>query len=161
MSPATEDHVDADTSPWILRWTVIFAVNLAVPTLLASSLIEGTGAFGIVAGMLFLLGGSIAVQLQFPHMVKWAQHAGVVVAVSQFLPILHIVAGDIGIGVATSLRLLSERSADDMDRMVYPPMYFAAALVATIVTGAILLLAVAVLSVLLKLVFGGGSDTRQ
>jgi hypothetical protein len=150
-----------DARPWILWWILVFAANLAVPMLFASSLIAGNGALGIVAGMLCLLGVSIVVQLQLPHMVKWARRAGIVIAVSQVLPILQILAGEIGIEIATSLRLSKEMNADEIDAMAYPPMFFSAAFVATIVTGAILLIAVAVVSILLKMLFDGKSITQS
>lgn len=143
---------------WALWWSLIFSVNLVVPALFASGLLEDGGHLGVVVGVLILLAISIPVQMRFPRMIKWTRLAGLIVAMSQLLPMLHIIAGSIGIGVATSLGFLRELTVDEQDYMFSPPMSAPAALVTTLVTGAILLFAVAVLALLLKTIMDRGDS---
>ncbi len=150
---AIEVAASAFRGKWLVLWIFVFVANLLMPVFFAWTVLEDGGGSGVLLGTALLLGISIVVLIQFPRLIRWTRIGGIVVAVSQLFPLLQIVAGSIGIGSAEIVGAARKLTPEEQDFLIAPPLGFAAALVTTLVTGAVLLLVVLAFSLLLMFVF--------
>jgi hypothetical protein len=84
---------------FVVFWLIVFASNLVVPLIFASSLIQQSGRIGMmVAVVLFLIAGWYF-GVRFPKIRSRMLAGGSIVAVSQLFPVHHIIAGFIAFEV--------------------------------------------------------------
>ncbi|WP_435018438.1 hypothetical protein TA3x_000412 [Tundrisphaera sp. TA3] len=126
--------------PMIVAWIAVFCANLPVPLFLAAGLTQKAGKGGMILAILLMLAlGAMAVSAS--RKGGWAVViGGWIVAVSQLMPVLHIIAGSMGMSAALGGTKAYSAGLDD------EPGGF----IATIVTGGILItIALAIGAVLL------------
>jgi hypothetical protein len=94
--------------PIFVAWTIVFALNLVVPGLLGWSFTRDGGRIGMVVAVVLslLVGGwvcAVARRIGLTLVV-----GGAFVAASQFVPLLQVVAGLIGVWVGAALGQVNE-----------------------------------------------------
>ncbi len=90
-------------------WPLVFGLNMVVPIMFSVSLTRQAGQYGILAGavLLLLLGWGLCYHLP---VYAWRLNLGsVVVACTQFFPILQIVIGIISLPLARRMTGLKPR----------------------------------------------------
>lgn len=87
------------TWSWRFKWLAIFTLNLPVALSLGGGFTQNGGQAGMCAAIAFLWFWANCVGERKPAFASAMTTGGVVVALLQFLPILHIMAGIIGLGV--------------------------------------------------------------
>jgi len=82
-------------SPLVLsiQWTVVVLFNVIVPLMLSWSMTQGVGHFGVGLGVLLILLLGYWASVGMPLFVLFTIRGGVLVALSQFFPVLHLIAG--------------------------------------------------------------------
>jgi hypothetical protein len=133
-------------SPLVLsiQWTVVVLVNLIVPYLFAEGMTGPMGGWGIFLGVVLVLLFGILASLAIPMAILLTVRGGVFVALSQFFPVIHLMAGLLSIDVYRSTGIIP---AGQLDR---GNVGFFSALVLTVSTGGILLIISCGLGVILK-----------
>jgi hypothetical protein len=133
-------------SPLVLsiQWTVVVLVNLIVPYLFAGGMTGPMGGWGIFLGVVLVLVFGILASIALPMVVLLTVRGGVFVALSQFFPVIHLMAGLLSIDVYRSTGIIP---AGQLDR---GNVGFFSALVLTVSTGGILLMISCGLGVILK-----------
>ncbi|MCY3004965.1 MAG: hypothetical protein NTV29_03195 [Planctomycetota bacterium] len=133
-------------SPLVLsiQWTVVVLVNLIVPCLLASSMTGPMGNWGIFLGVLLVLLLGYLASTAIPMGVLMTVRGGILVALSQFFPVLHIIAG------LLSIEFYRMTGIIDADLQGRGKVGFQGALLLTVTTGGILLLVSCGLGVILR-----------
>jgi hypothetical protein len=118
-------------SPLVLsiQWTVVVLVNLIVPYLFAEGMTGPMGGWGIFLGVVLVLLFGILASLALPMAVLLTVRGGVFVALSQFFPVIHLMAGLLSIDVYRSTGIIP---AGQLDR---GNVGFFSALVLTVSTG--------------------------
>ena len=119
---------------WLL-WFGVYLVNMPIPIILALALVEGAGTVGMAVGIVLVFGIGCGACVFARRLTIPVILGGLVVALGQLFPILQVMAGSIGMGMA--------KSGDE----------FLQGLVATIITGGILLTAATMLGLLVGLMF--------
>jgi hypothetical protein len=108
--PLPNGDEDRRGGGWLyFAWGAVFAVNMIVPLLFGLSTTSAHGRIGMTAAsMLFLAWGCwlCAVRRQFAAPLIFG---AVLVGVSQLVPILHVIAGLIGLTVGQILGLADTR----------------------------------------------------
>jgi hypothetical protein len=84
---------------WALAWTGVLALNLPLPLLLAVTLTNQGGAYGIAAGILVYWAAGLTLGLLLPRLGEVLTRGGIVVAALQPLFALHFAAGAFGMAV--------------------------------------------------------------
>ena len=133
-------------SPLVLsiQWTVVVLVNLIVPYLLAGGMTGPMGGGGIFLGVVLVLLLGILASLALPMAVLLTVRGGVFVALSQFFPLIHLLAGMLSIDFHRRTGIIP---AEQLDR---GNLGFLSALLLTVSTGGILLMISCGLGVILK-----------
>jgi hypothetical protein len=102
-------------SPLVLsiQWTVVLLCNSVVPLLIGwTEVQQGLGQIGIVLGMFFgLLLGYLA-SIYTPLLVMYAIRGGMLVAFSQFFPVLQLLAGMLGIEFMRKTGIIPGKNLD-------------------------------------------------
>lgn len=150
---ATPGKAEADEergpSPWLMvSWLVVFAINLPIPLWFGWSFAEGDGRAGVIAALplifaIGIFGCGVARKVGLALVV-----GGVIVALSQFFPVLQIVAGVFGIAVGRVLGLVEDGGGDVLDSTI-PSL--AGGFVVTLATAAALIGPAVVMGSLLSL----------
>jgi hypothetical protein len=131
-----------------IAWIFIFAINMAIPLLFGASMTEQHGRLGMsVAALLLLVLGSYICAANRKLAVALLA-GGAVVALTQLFPILHIIAGMIGMTVGQALGHATLDSDDSPSRITSEYGGF----VVTFVTGGILMAGSLFIGVLLRFV---------
>lgn len=140
--PVTRDAVPdtAKAAGWLKlasSWTFVFAANLPLPILFASSMAKGAAVAGVIAVScsFWLLG--LYCSYQAPGLLRIFSRGGIAVAVSQLVPILHVFAGAAAFEI---VRAISGRRPDDNLPLLNIEQFWEGALT-TLVSGGILLIA--------------------
>ena len=133
-------------SPLVLsiQWTVVVLVNLIVPYLFAGGMTGPMGGWGIFLGVVLVLLFGIWASSALPMGVLLTVRGGVLVALSQFFPVIHLMAGLLSIDFYRRTGMIP---AEQLDR---GNVGFLSALLLTVSTGGILLMISCGLGVILK-----------
>ena len=133
-------------SPLVLsiQWTVVVLVNLIVPYLLAGGMTGPMGGWGIFMGVVLVLLFGVWASRAIPMGVLLTVRGGVLVALSQFFPLIHLMAGILSIDFHRRTGIIP---AEQLDR---GNVGFLSALLLTVSTGGILLMISCGLGVILK-----------
>jgi MFS family permease len=116
-------------------WIFVCAINMAVPLLFSATLTEEHGKLGMLLAVVsFFLCGCLLCAFQ-RNLALAVIIGGVIVALTQLFPILHIVAGWIGMAVGDLLGVADFGRGDDSPRLLNELGGF----VVTLVTGGILM----------------------
>jgi hypothetical protein len=121
-----------DPTPPVELWSWVYIANLPFPALMGALLTSGLGLLGLAAGVVLLYEVGRRACYGYPWAARIVSYGGVVVAVAQIFPIYHVLAGMAGVGSACFVLNLREFS----DGSGLDPV---AALIATVVTGLLLL----------------------
>lgn len=112
-------------------WTWVYIANLPFPAFMGSFICYGTGLLGMVAGAALLYGEGRRSCGRHPWAVGTVCYGGVFVAIAQLVPIFHMLAGMLGVGVAGYLTRQEVRGGSNLGPT--------GALIATVVTGLLLI----------------------
>lgn len=128
---------------WMIAWTVVYGANLIVPLMFALGTVQGSGTLGMVLAMFVMWLVSLMICARARPVRSWLMAGGIAVAISQFMPILQIMAGMMGVGLASLLvRGPAEAGDDDLVRgLGAVGTSFPLGLLATLLTGAALMVA--------------------
>jgi len=123
-------------SPLVLsiQWTVVVLVNLIVPYLIAGEMTGPMGGWGIFLGVVLVLLFGAWASRAIPMGVLLTVRGGVLVALSQFFPVIHLLAGLLSIDFHRRTGIIP---AEQLDR---GNLGFFSALLLTVSTGGILLM---------------------
>ena len=127
-----------------IQWTVVVLVNVIVPYLIAGGMTGPMGDWGIFLGVVLVLLFGILASRALPMGVLLTVRGGVLVALSQFFPVIHLFAGWLAIEFHRSTGMIP---AEQVDRR---NVGFFSALLLTVSTGGILLMISCGLGVMLK-----------
>jgi len=125
-------------------WTLVYAANLVMPALLGLPAVQGLGFAGVGLAIVALWFAGLPIGDKNPRVLRRLARGGVVVALSQLLPVLQIAAGTLALILTDVLPgAAAERSLE----LISDPMR---GFMATAMTGGLLLSA--------ALMFGAGID---
>ena len=135
--------IDARKRPPYLAWSLVYIANLVVPLYLGTAVTDGSGRVGMAIGVVvvFAIGCRVCVMSRWS--VLTVVYGGWIVAISQFMPCLQSFAGMMGVGTATALGLATNPRGDHVNSG-------AGGIVATLVTGFLLLLAATIAGLLIR-----------
>jgi hypothetical protein len=127
-------------------WLFVFATNLAVPLLFSSSVTQAHGSLGMVFAILALLtlGGFLCTYHR--ELSRALLIGGVLIAMTQLIPIPQILAGWIGLAIGNALGLAEFSRGDQPARLTSEFGGF----VVTLITGGILITAAACIGLTLR-----------
>lgn len=133
----------------IIGWPIALGANLPIPLLCGIALTELAGRWGMWLAILLILGLGYLVCYNWPRLSRRLVSASLLVAVTQFIPILQIVAGSIALQVVAQLPFVAGVSIDEHgpERIVSERAGFAV----TLLVGVSLLGIVAAIIALLSL----------
>lgn len=128
-----------ESRPPRIGWLVVFALNLCVPLFFGWEITRDGGRYGMISAiaLLWLIGHYLCGKSQ-----TWAfllPVGGGIVAATQFVPILQIISGMIGVTLAGPLELDL-----DLDRQTPEISTVLGGFLATVVTGCLLTMAAVV-----------------
>lgn len=171
-SPPTEAAADPVVPPppaergskvnLLVAWPVVLGVNLLVPLLFAAELLGPRGWSGVLVAVALFLVGGWWLCLAHSGIAKRLLVGSGVVAFSQFLPILHLIAGVIAVEVGLFLEVISSQG----DNAIGPEIKtFLGGMLVTTLTGLILAVVALIIGSLLMLIVGlgkrvNGQDSR-
>ena len=121
-----------ETRPPLLWWTLVFGANLVLPLIWGYGSTSGLGRVGMGIGIAVVFAIGCRVSLRSRAAILPVIRGGGIVAASQFVPILHLVAGLVGVRAAHFLGTTTRGERFGVDTAL-------GGLVATLVTGIILL----------------------
>lgn len=135
-------------SPLVLsiQWTVVVLCNLVVPLFVGWSLTQGFGQIGILLAVLLALVFGYWASVYMPLPVLFTLRGGMLVALSQFMPILQLIVGMVTIDFFRKTRIIPEESLDRGN------IGFLGAFLLTATVGSILMAISCGLGLLLRLV---------
>lgn len=94
---------DLDRNAFIM-WAIVFGLNMVLPLLFSVEVTQHHGRFGMgAASLVLLIAGWVLCALSARTARKLILGA-VIVALTQFFPILQIVAGSVSMGIAASIQ---------------------------------------------------------
>jgi hypothetical protein len=131
-----------------IAWIFVFAINMAVPLLFSASMTEQYGRLGMSVAALLLLVFGCYICAANRKLAVALLAGGAVVALTQLFPILHIIAGTIGMSVGQTLGHATIDSDDAPARITSEYGGF----IVTFVTGGILMAGSLAIGVLLRFV---------
>ena len=101
-------------SPLVLsiQWTVVLLCNLIAPLYLGWSITQGSGQMGILLAVLVALVFGYWASIYMPLTILFTLRGGLLVALSQFMPILQLIVGLITIEFFRKTRMIPEESLD-------------------------------------------------
>ena len=131
-----------------IGWVFIFVLNMAIPLLFSYSITREHGRAGVSVAVVFLLALGCYACAANRKLAAALMAGGVLVALTQMFPALHIVAGSIGISVGQALGLTDRGDA------VRSPLVRSefGGFVITFVTGGILMATAAGTGMFLRLI---------
>jgi MFS family permease len=136
MPPPDPDPSSRRARAWTYgAWIFVCAINMAVPLLFSATLTEEHGRLGMLLAVVsFFFCGCFLCAFQ-RGLALAVIIGGVIVALTQLFPILHIVAGWIGMAVGDALGLADFGTGDQSPRLLNELGGF----VVTLITGGILM----------------------
>ncbi len=141
-------------------WVYCFMANLPVPIFLAAVLNTGTVWFGIFLGTLFLCWSGFTFCLLVPYFSKWFVQGTLAVALTQFFPIAHFFAGVQGMRFAGMYRERFGEPTNEDDSLLALHGWVEG-LIASVVTGGILVLLALFFAVLLHWLSGFHNNSKH
>lgn len=118
-------------------WAMMFGINLIVPIMFSSLVVQESGAVGMIVGIVVLLSTGWWINYRSARLGRVLTIGGFFVAVSQLVPIAHVFAGMIGLTITTELGAASQPGDDDPVGMIDSLW---GGFICTIITGTILAL---------------------
>ena len=88
-----------ETRKLIIVWVIIFLLNLPFPVAIGSAFTTGYSIWAMVATLVVLVLGGIALCIWYPSIARPLVVGSAVTAVSQIVPILHVAAGLFGVEI--------------------------------------------------------------
>ena len=139
--PAPVDHANRRVQMWTFgTWIFVFAINMAVPLLFSASMTEEHGKLGMAVALgAFLTCGCFLCAFH-RELARALIIGGVVVALTQIIPMLQFIAGSIGMAVGLGLGV-ADFGGDERGPSLTSEF---GGFVVTLVTGGILITAAAV-----------------
>jgi hypothetical protein len=131
-----------------IAWVFVFAINMAIPLLFGTSMTEQHGRLGMSVAALLLLVVGCYICFADRKLAVALLAGGAVVALTQLFPILHIIAGTIGMSAGQALGHATIDSDDAPARITSEFGGF----IVTFVTGGILMSGSLLVGVLLRFV---------
>lgn len=119
-------------------WLVLFALNLIVPGLLALIMLFPSGWLGVLGAVALLAGAGFAILVRYPRWIGVAVVGSIATASTQFVPMLQMMAGMLGLSVYA---YLTGKPAQFVDDVPSPPLGLMGGFIVTLVTGTLLLVA--------------------
>jgi hypothetical protein len=138
--------------PWTILWTAVFVVNLFVPLLFGWGLTSQGGRIGMTLAAAVLLGVGFLVGGRSRELRHNLTAGGILVALSQFVPFLQVLAGLAGMAVVERLLGLHIGPGSE-DGTISPPSEVASFLF-TLITGGLLIAAAVVIGLVARMVTG-------
>lgn len=138
-------------SPMVLsiQWTVVVLCNLIVPLLIGWSMTSREGRAGIASAVLIALLMGYIGSVFAPLFILFTTRGGLLVALSQAFPVLHMVAGWVAIACLNRIGIHPDF---DFGLMADKRFGFVAAFFLTVLTGGILVATACGLGLLIRLV---------
>jgi hypothetical protein len=105
-NPAVPTPGDTNKDPYVraLGWSGIYGLNLFVPLPLGLLVIrDGSGWIGMLFAVALCWATGLVVCTQFPRLYSVLSPGGVLIAFTQFFPVLQIIAGAVAIGTYEDL----------------------------------------------------------
>lgn len=133
-----------------LGWVTMFLLNLPLPLMLGASVSSDSGEVGMAVCVLCLLAVGVVTCRRSPEVMRAISIGAAVTALSQFFPILHIVAGLFAFAAADTLGFGSE--ADELP--LHAANSFVGGFIATLVTALIVLFVAAAIGALIQFARG-------
>lgn len=121
-----------DGTPTVSVWLGASAANLVVPGILGIMLTDDRGRIGMALGVGAVLAFGYRVCFIFRVVVRTIAYGGWLIAVTQCIPIVQIIAGSIGVETAREFGLASGGAFGPINTVV-------GGFVATLITGGLLL----------------------
>ena len=94
-----QPKADPSLTGFFFLWLIVFAANLVVPLIFASSLIQQAGRIGMIVAIVSFLIAGWYFGVRFPKIRSRMLTGGTIVAASQLFPVHHIIAGSIAFKV--------------------------------------------------------------
>jgi hypothetical protein len=82
-----------DSWAWAVAWHPVFGINLIVPLVLASGVLEGRGQVGMYCGIAFYWVLGFMTCASRPSLGRVLVTGGVIIACTQLMPVLQFTAG--------------------------------------------------------------------
>jgi hypothetical protein len=103
-----ESPQSTESQPWGVRgrlalWSAVCAANMIVPLLFGLSMTEAGGRLGMAYGMATLYFAGCVMCIRFWPVGRILVVGGILVAASQLIPILHLMAGAMAFGIAEEM----------------------------------------------------------
>jgi hypothetical protein len=124
-------RVKGEPTPPVKLWTVVYVANLPFPAFMGFLVSYGPGLLGMAMGVVSLYVAGRRACRGCPWAARTVSYGGVAVAVAQLFPLLQLFAGIVGVGAAYQARGRNILGGSTLDP--------AGALIATIVTGLLLI----------------------
>lgn len=144
---------EGELAPPVALWSLVYVANLPFPAFMGFLLSHGPGLIGMAMGVALLYEAGRRACLGHPRAARTVSYGGVAVAVAQLFPIFHVLAGMVGVGVACHLF-----GRDFPGGSTLGPM---GALIATVVTGTLLIAWASVIGLLIRAVISMVSWPRR
>ena len=149
QNPYRAPNADSTDGPWHARvgrqlrftvaaWVIIFLLNLPFPLFCGMDVTSGIATLGMFAAIVLLLSAGVVLCVRLPGVMRTLMIGSVVTAISQFLPLLQIVAGLLAISAAKVLGLLAVATQFGNMRTV---SFFGGLLITLITAGIMMLVA--------------------
>lgn len=130
-----------------IQWTVVVLCNLIVPLLFGLALSRTDGIVGIAVAVVFMLVLGYFASIYLPFFVLFSVRGGLLVGVSQIIPVVHVLAGYVSMMLLRFVGLL------EVDVLVGDKRIgFISAFLLTVLTGGILIMVACGLGLLMRLV---------
>jgi hypothetical protein len=102
-------------------WPAVFGLNMVLPLFFSTVVTEHHGRFGLCIASFVLLAGGWALCAVSASTARKVILGAALVAVTQFFPVLQIIAGSVSMGIAQSFQLVEGGGGDpDLDEQDIP-----------------------------------------
>lgn len=135
----------------LIGWIVILLLNLPVPLFFGQSIVSGAGTVGMMLAILTILVAGVFATFRFPQLIEVLQVGGIVTALSQFMPILHFIAGAVAIGITEQITSVAN---GDESNVLPEGVSFLGGFCATSITAGIVLLVAAAIGAVIQVLRG-------
>lgn len=117
--PATDDlaavhasHSAGDARKFVIATALIVCANSLVPLFFASLVTNAAARYGMVAGLVLTLVASIGLGVQVPRLRPALRKGGVVLALTQFFPLIQLFVGMLAMACCIELGLADTYNDD-------------------------------------------------
>ncbi|MCA9050463.1 MAG: hypothetical protein KDA89_17120 [Planctomycetaceae bacterium] len=150
VEPVWQPEGSGQRSPTrgVIMWTALFAANLPLPVLFGCMIARGPARLGMLSVMVLLYAGGAVLSYNRPTRSGWLFVGSAAVAISQLVPVLHIVSGAIALEAAVAVQVAGPdlKGPGTTDSI-------AAGVLLTAVTGTLLLSAAAVAGMVMTTIY--------